>query len=185
MLARDIQKWEYVPLGPFLSKNFATTISPWVVTLDALEPFLIPNVTQNPEPFNYLKDNEPAAYDIQLEVHMKAQEMKKSTLISRTNLKYMYWTMKQQLAHHTISGCNMRPGDLCGSGTISGTEENSYGSLLEISWKGTKSLKLTDSIERKFLQDGDTIEITGFAQGEGYRIGFGSCLGTILPAHSC
>lgn len=169
-------------MGPFSSKNFATTVSPWIVTLDALEPFLVPNVVQNPEPFDYLKDTQPGTYDIQLEVHLKTREMKTYATISRTNFKYMYWNMKQQLAHHTISGCNMRPGDLCGSGTISGPSEDSYGSLLELTWKGTKSLKVTEGIERKFLQDGDTVNITGYAQGEGYRIGFGDCSGTIsLP----
>jgi fumarylacetoacetase len=168
-------------LGPFLSKNFGTTISPWIVTLDALEPFLISNVVQTPEPFDYLKDQHMSTYNIHLEVQLKTQDMKHYTTISRSNFKHTYWTMKQQLAHHTISGCNMNPGDLCGSGTISGPTEDTYGSLLELTWKGTKSLKLAESIERKFLQDGDTVNITGYAQGEDYRVGLGNCIGTILP----
>jgi fumarylacetoacetase len=181
--ARDIQKWEYVPLGPFLAKNFATTISPWVVTLDALDPFRIPNPPQDdPTPLPYLQDKENHAYDIQLEVKIQSQEMNEAFVISKSNLKHMYWNICQQLAHHSITGCNMRPGDLLASGTISGSTPDSYGSMLELSWRGTKPIPLPDGTERKFLQDGDTLTLTGYCQGEGFRVGFGECVGTILPA---
>ncbi|KAF0694356.1 Aste57867_14767 [Aphanomyces stellatus] len=185
--ARDIQKWEYVPLGPFGAKNFGTTISPWVVTLAALEPFRTEpsfGPVQNPEPLPYLLDSNYAkgTYDIHLEVDLKP-ENGDYTAISKSNYKYMYWNMKQQLVHHSITGCSMNPGDLLGSGTISGVAEDSFGSMLELSWQGTKEIPIANGETRKFLKDGDTINIRGFCQGNGYRIGFGDCAGKILPAH--
>jgi len=162
-----------------LGKNFGTTISPWVVTLDALEPFLINGPIQDPAPLLYLKDNVPSAYDIYLEVKMKPDNSDSFKTLTRSNLKYMYWSLKQQLAHHTVNGCNTRPGDLCGTGTISGPTEDSRGSLLEITWNGQNEV---DGIKRKFIEDGDEIVLTGYCQGEGYLVGFGECSGKILPA---
>jgi fumarylacetoacetase len=181
--ARDIQAWEYVPLGPFTAKNFISTISPWVVTLEALEPFRVQSPKQDePKPLPYLQDeNSKAGYDIQLEVALKSPKASAPQVISRSNFKYMYWTMKQQLVHHTVTGCNLRPGDLLGSGTISGPTPDSYGSLLEITWRGSKPLTLETGEERKFLLDGDSLTLSGYCQGEGYRVGFGPCVGTILP----
>ncbi|XP_044294745.1 fumarylacetoacetase [Varanus komodoensis] len=180
--ARDIQKWEYVPLGPFLGKSFGTTISPWVVTMEALMPFALPNPIQNPKPLPYLCDDQPYTFDINLFVAIKGNGMSKPVNICCSNFKYMYWTMKQQLAHHTINGCNLRPGDLLASGTISGPDPESFGSMLELSWKGTKAIDLGNGQSRKFLQDGDEVIITGYCQGNGYRVGFGKCSGKILPA---
>ncbi|KAJ2002446.1 hypothetical protein GGI04_001924 [Coemansia thaxteri] len=182
--ARDIQAWEYVPLGPFLGKNFGTTISPWVVTMDALEPFRVAQPTQDPEPLPYLLGAGAGGYDINLEVHIKPHECSdKSFLLTQSNLKYMYWALRQQLAHHAVSGCNMRPGDLCGTGTISGPTEGSFGSMLELSWSGQRDVALGDSgITRKFIEDRDVIKISGYCQGNGFRIGFGECVGQILPA---
>ncbi|HBG20654.1 MAG TPA: fumarylacetoacetase [Desulfobulbaceae bacterium] len=174
--ARDIQKWEYQPLGPFTAKNFATSISPWVVPLDALEPFRCKGPEQSPLPLPYLQTEGDLAYDIRLEVYLQ------NSRISRSNFKYMYWNINQQLAHHTITGCNVIPGDLMASGTISAPEEGGYGSLLELSWKGTKSIRLENGDQRKFLQDGDTVTLTGWCQGRGYRVGFGEVTGEILPA---
>ncbi|XP_030045697.1 fumarylacetoacetase [Microcaecilia unicolor] len=182
--ARDIQKWEYVPLGPFLGKNFGTSISPWVVPMEALMPFVLPNPVQDPLPLPYLVDDAPYNFDINLSVAIKGKGMTEAATICKSNFKYMYWTMKQQLAHHTISGCNVRPGDLLASGTISGPEPESYGSMLELSWKGTKPISLGGGHVRTFLQDGDEVFLTGFCQGIGYRIGFGCCAGKILPAIS-
>jgi len=180
--ARDLQKWEYVPLGPFTAKNFGTTISPWIVTLEALEPFKVQGPKQeNPEPLPYLKDAAPGGYDIHLSVELQSEQMSSPQVISNTNFKYLYWSMKQQLTHHTVTGCAMSPGDLLGSGTVSGPTDDSLGSMLEISWKGTRSLKLTSGEERKFLQDGDTVTMKAECRGEGYRIGFGSCVGKVLP----
>ncbi|CAF0754411.1 unnamed protein product [Brachionus calyciflorus] len=182
--ARDIQKWEYVPLGPFTAKNFATTISPWVVPMEALMPFVLKGEEQNPKPFSYLQHDDPYTFDVNLEVNLKISELQEERTISRSNFKYMYWTPKQQLAHHTITGCNARPGDLLASGTISGETKDSYGSLLEITWRGKEPI-LFDSegkVKRVFLQDGDTITMKGFCQGNGYRVGFGECSGTVLPA---
>ena len=181
--ARDIQKWEYVPLGPFNGKNFATTISPWIVTLDALEPFVRPASVQEPEVLPYLKDSSPAAYDIHLEVALQPEGSSEAYPLSHTNFLNMYWSMKQQLVHHAVGGCNMRPGDLLGSGTISGPTPDSYGSMLELCWKGTKPIPLPNGQERRFLVDGDTVIMTGYCQSEdGLRIGFGSCIGKVLPA---
>jgi fumarylacetoacetase len=176
--ARDIQRWEYVPLGPFLGKNFASTISPWVVTMEALEPFRLQGPEQTVEVLPYLKYEGPKNYDIKLDVdHIAADGS--TTTICKSNFKYMYWNMCQQLAHHTVNGCNMRIGDLCASGTISGPTEDSYGSLLELSWKGTKPIKLTNGEERKYLQDGDTISLKGGNEVDGHRVGFGECVGKI------
>jgi len=180
--ARDIQQWEYVPLGPFNSKGFATTISPWIVTLDALEPFRTATPEQQPEPLPYLRHAGNHAFDIELEVALRAEGASRATIISRTNFKLMYWSMAQQLAHHTVSGCNTRVGDLMGSGTISGPTADSCGSLLESTWNGQRPLKLEDGGERAFLLDGDEITLRGWCQGEGYRVGFGECVGSILPA---
>ncbi|KAI7693525.1 hypothetical protein SSS_05784 [Sarcoptes scabiei] len=179
--ARDIQKWEYIPLGPFLAKNVGTTISPWVVTMEALEPFKVPNTPQNPEPLPYLCHKDDYNFDINLDVYLKPDGME-SNLICTSNYKYLYWTMKQQLTHHSITGCNIRSGDLLATGTISGPKPNSYGSMLELSWKGTKPLHLNDGvITRTFLQDNDTVLFEGYCQGNGYRVGFGHCDGKLLP----
>jgi fumarylacetoacetase len=180
--ARDIQAWEYVPLGPFLAKNFATSISPWVVTLDALEPFRTAGPVQDPQPLPYLQSKGDWAYDIHLEVHLQTEKMEKPQRISVSNFKYLYWNMLQQLAHHTVNGCNLKPGDLLASGTISGPTPDSYGSMLELAWKGTKPIILPNGEQRAFLQDGDRITMTAWCQGDGYRVGFGEVTGRILPA---
>ncbi len=184
--ARDIQRWEYQPLGPFLSKNFTTSISPWVVTLDALEPFRTSGPTQVPEPLPYLQTPGNGTYDIQLEVQLRTQKMAEQGLepveISCSNFRYLYWNMQQQLAHHTVTGCNLRPGDLLASGTISGPTPDSYGSLLELAWQSTKPILLPDGDTRSFLQDGDSVIFNGWCQADGYRIGFGTLEGTVLPA---
>merc|ERR1712215_211106 len=180
--ARDIQKWEYVPLGPFGAKNLGTSISPWVVTMEALKPFAVPNYIQDPKPLPYLQHQDPYTFDIQLDVAIKPAGASSASPVSQSNFKYMYWTMKQQLAHHTITGCNMRPGDLLASGTISGPESSSYGSMLELSWRGSKMVPLQDGGERKFLQDGDTVIMTGVCKGQKFNIGFGSVVGEVLPA---
>lgn len=179
--ARDIQKWEYVPLGPFLAKNFASSMSPWVVTLDALQPFRTEAPAQNPEVLPYLKEKQRGTYDIELFVDLKPGQHHPVT-ICRSNFKYLYWTMAQQLAHHTVGGCNMQVGDVCASGTISGPTTDSFGSMLELSWKGTKPLVLEDGIERKFLQDGDVVVMRAYCEKEGIRVGFGSVETEILPA---
>jgi len=183
LVARDIQKWEYVPLGPFGGKNFGTTISPWVVTLEALEPFRVPAPTQDPKPLDYLVD--PHAKNDSFDIHLQVTITTKSGqshVLSQSNFKYLYWTAKQQLVHHSITGCNMRPGDLLGSGTISGPTPESYGSLLELCWKGTKPINLPNGEVRRFLLDGDTINLSGFCQNSSVRLGFGPCSGQILPA---
>lgn len=179
--ARDIQSWEYVPLGPFLSKNFASVISPWVVMLDALEPFRCSGPEQQPEVLPYLKYEGERNFDINLEV-LITPEGRSSKSICKSNFKYMYWNMCQQLAHHTVNGCNMRIGDLCGSGTISGADAGSYGSMLELTWKGTKPILMPDSSERKFINDNDTVIMRGFCENEGIRVGFGEVSVKILPA---
>ncbi|MBA4241867.1 MAG: fumarylacetoacetase [Sphingobacteriaceae bacterium] len=179
--ARDIQTWEYVPLGPFLSKNFASTISPWIVTLDALEPFRTKGYVQEPKVFPYLEYTGDKNVDIKLEVAIQP-ENSTETVICNSNYKYMYWTMEQQLAHHTVNGCNVNVGDMMGSGTISGPEPHEYGSMMELSWKGTKPLKLNDGSERKFINDNDTVILRGYCQNEKVRIGFGECKAKLLPA---
>ncbi|WJX22915.1 fumarylacetoacetase [Trifolium repens] len=179
--ARDIQAWEYVPLGPFLGKNFATSISPWIVTLDALEPFACEAPKQDPPPLPYLAEKVSKNYDLSLEVHIKPVDHKDSSIVTRSNLKHLYWTLTQQLAHHTINGCNLRPGDVLGTGTISGPEPEARGCLLELTWNGQNSLSL-NGLDRKFLEDGDEVVLTGYSKGDGYTIGFGTCTGKIVPA---
>jgi fumarylacetoacetase len=179
--ARDIQAWEYVPLGPFLAKNFASSISPWVVTLDALEPFRVEGPVQNPEVFPYLKYNGNKHIDINLEV-LIAPENSDESSVCRSNYRHMYWNMNQQLAHHTVNGCNIREGDMMASGTISGNDETAYGSMLELSWKGSKTIKLNDGSERKFINDFDTVIMRGHAQKDGVRVGFGEVKTKVLPA---
>lgn len=182
--ARDIQRWEYQPLGPFLAKNFATSISPYVVTLDALQPFRTNGPTQDPPPPAYLGNpgGERSTFDIPLEVALKTAKLNSPHVISRSNFKYLYWSMAQQLAHHTVTGCNMKPGDLLASGTISGPTPDSYGSMLELAWRGEKPLTLPSGESRSFLQDGDTLILRAVCQGSGFRVGFGECVGKVLPA---
>jgi fumarylacetoacetase len=180
--ARDIQQWEYVPLGPFQGKAFATSISPWVVTRQALEPFRLRGPEQDPLPLPYLRQTLPNNYDVELEVGVRAASMNGLTGICLTNFKYMYWSSVQQLVHHACCGCAMNIGDLLGSGTISGPEKGQRGSLLEISWNGTEPIELAGGITRTFLEDGDSLVMRGWCQGHGYRVGFGEVEGTILPA---
>jgi fumarylacetoacetase len=179
--ARDIQTWEYVPLGPFLAKNFASTVSPWIVTLEALEPFRCAGYKQVPEVLPYLKYSGDKNIDIKLEAYLKPEKGNEN-LICRSNYRYMYWTMEQQLAHHTINGCNINVGDLMASGTISGPKPEEFGSMLELTWRGTKPIKLDDGSERKFVNDNDTIIIRGYCEKDGMRVGFGECRATVLPA---
>lgn len=181
--ARDIQRWEYVPLGPFLGKSFATTVSPWVVPLDALRPFRCASPRQDPEPLPYLRSDKNQTFDLHLEVSIKTESLSEPETICRSNFKHLYWSMAQQLAHHTVNGCNVRPGDLMASGTISGPTPDSFGSLLELTWRGTKPLQLPNGESRAFLLDGDEVILRGWCQGEGYRIGFGEAAGKILPAY--
>ncbi len=179
--ARDIQRWEYQPLGPFLSKNLATSISPWIVPLEALEPFRTTGPTQDPPPLPYLQSIGNWAYDIQLEVHLQSEQMDSPIPICRSNFRHLYWNMPQQIAHHTITGCNLRPGDLLASGTVSGPEAGNYGSLLELTWRGEKPISLPTGEQRRFLMDGDRVTLTGWCQGDGYRIGFGEVSARLLP----
>lgn len=179
--ARDIQQWEYVPLGPFLAKNFASTISPWIVTMDALEPFRVKGPEQNPAVLPYLAFEGDKNFDIFLEVLLKP-ESAGETVISRSNFKYMYWNVNQQLAHHTVNGCNLQVGDMYASGTISGPSPGSFGSMLELAWNGQRPLVLPDGSERSFVEDGDEIILRGYAQKDGVRIGFGECRAKVLPA---
>lgn len=180
--ARDIQKWEYVPLGPFLAKNFASSMSCWIVTLDALQPFACPTPAQDPEVLSYLQFEGNKSYDIHLEVAIEAPSCPEQ-VVSRSNFKYMYWNMAQQLAHHTVNGCNIRCGDLMGSGTISGPTPDSYGSMLELAWKGTKPIQMPDGSERRFIQDNDTVIMRGHCAQNGIKIGFGEVKSILLPAH--
>lgn len=177
--ARDIQKWEYVPLGPFLAKNFASSISPWIVTLDALEPFRVEGPVQTPKVFEYLEYEGNKHIDINLQVAIQPENTTEK-VVSNSNYKYMYWNMNQQLAHHTINGCNINNGDMMASGTISGNDESAYGSMLEISWKGTKSVKMNDGTERKFILDNDTVIMRGYAEKDGVRVGFGEVVTKVL-----
>lgn len=179
--ARDIQKWEYMPLGPFLGKSFGSVISPWIITLEALEPFRVDGPKQDPPVLPYLKSKGKKSFDIQLEVYLQPGAGEEN-LLCRSNFKYMYWNMAQQLTHQTVNGCNINTGDMYGSGTISGTTPDSFGSMLELSWKGTKPIKLNDGTERKFIQDHDTVIMRGFARNDQLRIGFGESVTTILPA---
>lgn len=179
--ARDIQGWEYVPLGPFLGKNFGSSISPWIVTLDALAPFKVAGTKQVPKVLPYLEFDGDKNYDIDLEVYIQPKNSE-LTKVSHSNFKYMYWNMCQQLAHHTVNGCNVNVGDMMASGTISGPEPHEYGSMLELSWKGTKTIKMEDGTERKFLQDGDKVIMKGYGIKNGVRIGFGEVSSKILPS---
>ncbi|GEP50895.1 fumarylacetoacetase [Flavobacterium noncentrifugens] len=178
--ARDIQKWEYVPLGPFLAKNFATSISPWIVTMDALEPFRIKGPKQNPTPLPYLQQKGKHAYDISLEVSIEP-ENGEAVVVSNSNFKYMYWSMCQQLAHHTSNGCRVNSGDMMGSGTISGPTSDSFGSMLEITWNGKNPIKMKDGTDRKFINDNDSVTIKGFCKNNEVRIGFGEVCTKLLP----
>jgi len=180
--ARDIQKWEYVPLGPFLAKSFGSVISPWIVTMEALQPFRVEGPKQDPPVLPYLKSEGKDNYDIQLEVSLTPDNGAETTLC-RSNYKYLYWSVKQQLAHQTVNGCNIRIGDMYGSGTISGPSPDSYGSMLELSWQGTKPISLNEGGDRKFIHDNDTITMRGHCQNNRLRIGFGECLTKILPAN--
>ena len=180
--ARDIQAWEYQPLGPFQAKAFATSISPWVVTKAALEPFRISTPPREKELLPYLREPGPMLYDIELEVKMRAAGAANASTIARTNYRHMYYSAAQQLAHHASSGCKMNTGDLLGSGTISGPEKDQYGSLLELTWGGKEPLTLATGETRTFIEDGDEMTLVGWAEGDGYRIGFGECTGRIMPA---
>jgi len=182
--ARDIQRWEYVPLGPFGAKNWGTSISPWVVPFEAIEEFRINGPNQvDPTPLPYLQNNNPSFYDINLFAGIKTAKATKLHITTKTNFRFMYWSIKQQTVHHTVTGCNLRPGDLLASGTISGEDPETVGSLLEKTWGGKNSFKIDETgEERTYIQDGDTVVITGYAQGNGYRIGFGEVSGTLLPA---
>jgi fumarylacetoacetase len=179
--ARDIQAWEYVPLGPFLGKSFASSISPWVVPIEALEQFRIEGPAQEPEVLDYLKYDRPGNFDLKLEVYIQP-EGQKASKVTTSNFKYMYWNVAQQLAHHTVNGCNVNVGDVMASGTISGKDETSYGSMLELSWKGTKAVKLETGEERNFIEDGDTVTMRGFGEKDGVRVGFGELSAKVLPA---
>ena len=179
--ARDIQKWEYVPLGPFLGKSFASSISPWIVTLEALEPFKVAGPKQEPDVLPYLQTDRNNNYDVNLEVGITPQGADEQ-IVCRSNFKYMYWSMLQQLAHHTVNGCNVNVGDMMGSGTISGKDENSYGSMLEISWAGSKPVHMNDGSTRVFINDHDTVTMRGFAEKDGVRVGFGKVETKVLPA---
>ena len=179
--ARDIQKWEYVPLGPFLAKNFASSMSPWIVTLDALEPFRTQGPVQDPQPMQYLQQTGKHAYDINLQVAIEPENAKE-TVISNSNFKYMYWSMSQQLAHHTVNGCRVNSGDVMGSGTISGPTPDSFGSMLELTWGGKNPITLNDGTERKFINDGDTVIMRGYCSNKDVRIGFGEVCSKLLPA---
>lgn len=178
--ARDMQKWEYVPLGPFLAKNFASSISPWIVTMDALEPFRVKGPKQEPTPLPYLQQKGKHAYDINLEVYIEPENAE-ATLVSKSNFKYMYWSMSQQLTHHTSNGCRVNSGDMMGSGTISGPTEDSFGSMLELTWGGKNPIKMNDGSERKFINDNDTVTMKGFCQNSSVRIGFGEVSSKLLP----
>ena len=179
--ARDIQRWEYVPLGPFLGKNFASSVSPWIVPLEALKPFRTKGPKQTPPPFEYLNARGARNYDIDLEVAIQAGDAEPA-VVCRSNMRHLYWSMAQQLAHHTINGCNIRVGDLMASGTISGPGPGTYGSMLELSWAGQQPVPLTDGSSRTFLQDGDTVVMRGWSEKPGMRVGFGEVRGKILPA---
>ena len=180
--ARDIQKWEYVPLGPFLAKSFATSISPWIVTMDALEPFRVASPKQNPSPLPYLQQKGKHSFDIQLQVAIQPENAE-PTVISNSNFKYMYWTMSQQLTHHTSNGCRVNSGDMMGSGTISGPTPDGYGSMLELTWGGKNPIQLNDGTTRKFINDNDTVIMKGFCQNGQVRIGFGEVSSKLLPPY--
>jgi fumarylacetoacetase len=179
--ARDLQTWEYKPLGPFLAKSWVTSISPWIIPLEALKPFEVQAPSQSPLPLDYLQETSRKTFDLRLEVYIKTPKLQAPFRLCSTNFRELYWTMQQQLAHQTIAGCNVRPGDLYGSGTISGNTSDAYGSMLELAWNGEKPIELPSGERRSFLEDGDEIIMTGFAQGEGYKVGFGEVRGQLLP----
>jgi len=181
--ARDIQKWEYQPLGPFLSKNFATSISPWVVPVEALEPFRATGPVQEPTPLPYLRMAENESYDICLEVALQTAKARSAEQVSRSNLKYLYWNIAQQVAHHTVTGCNLRCGDLLGTGTVSGPSPDSLGCMLELTQGGKTPIEFGEGESRRFLENHDTVIMTAWCQGDGYRVGFGECRGKVLPSH--
>jgi fumarylacetoacetase len=190
--ARDIQTWEYQPLGPFLAKNFATSISPWVVTLDALEPFRVPPFQRpegDPPPLQYLEHDQDRGIDLNVEVLIATQKMREAGseahLLSRGNFRDMYWTIAQLITHHTSNGCNLRPADLIASGTVSGATKDSRGCLLELTWRGTEPIELPNGETRRFLEDGDEVIMRGWCEREGAtRIGFGECRGVVLPSRA-
>jgi fumarylacetoacetase len=179
--ARDIQRWEYVPLGPFLGKNFASSVSPWIVTLDALEPFRVASPKQSPEPLPYLQFKGLKSFDIHLEVAIQPEDSKE-TVVTRSNFKYMYWNMAQQLAHHSVNGCPINAGDMMGSGTISGPTTDSYGSMLELAWKGERPVKLENGLERVYIEDNDTVVLRGYCKNKNLRIGFGEVRTKLLAS---
>jgi fumarylacetoacetase len=183
--ARDIQAWEYQPLGPFLAKNFATTISPWIVTLDALEPFRVPAFARaegDPAPLPYLAQSAAGGFDITVEVWLRSETMTEPVRLSRGSFRDMYWTIAQLVAHHTSSGCNLRPGDLLASGTVSGPEKESRGSLLELAWRGSQPISLPNGEQRRFLEDGDEVILNAYCERDDLRIGFGECRGRVVGA---
>lgn len=181
--ARDVQRWEYQPLGPFLAKSFATSISPWVVTLDALEPFRVQGPAQEPEVLPHLRQGGPGHFDIRLEVLLRTAKATLPQSITRTNFRELYWSPAQQLAHQSSNGTPLEAGDLYASGTISGTEPGSFGSLLELTWRGTKPIRIEETgEERTFLEDGDVLTMRGYCQGDGFRVGFGEATAEVLPA---
>ncbi len=180
--ARDIQAWEYQPLGPFLAKNFCTSISPWVVTMDALEPFKKPLPAQEPKPLAYLAREKDWTYDIELQVSLQSETMDVPHIITRSNFQNLYWSINQQLAHHTVNGCNVRVGDLLASGTISGAEKFSRGSMLELTWRGKEPLQFPNGETRRFLDDGDVVAMRAWSEKDGVRVGFGQVRGQILPS---
>ncbi|WP_413501476.1 fumarylacetoacetase [Psychrobacter maritimus] len=181
--ARDIQKWEYVPLGPFNAKTFASEVSPWIVTMDALAPFKTSCPTQEPKPLAYLNEKaSDSSFDITLSVELLPENADEATVVCETNFKYMYWSMAQQLTHHTITGCKVEVGDMMGSGTISGPTPDSYGSMLEIAWNATKPFTLKGGETRSFIEDGDTVIMKGYSEKDGIRVGFGEVRGKVLPA---
>lgn len=183
--ARDIQKWEYVPLGPFNAKTFASEVSPWIVTMDALAPFKTACPTQEPKPLAYLNEKDSNnSFDINLSVELLPENSDEATVVCETNFKYMYWSMAQQLTHHTITGCKVEVGDMMGSGTISGPTPDSYGSMLEIAWNATKPVTLKGGETRSFIEDGDTVIMKGYSEKDGIRVGFGEVRGKVLPALS-
>ena len=183
--ARDIQKWEYVPLGPFNAKTFASEVSPWIVTMDALAPFKTACPTQEPKPLAYLNEKDSNnSFDINLSVELLPENSDEATVVCETNFKYMYWSMAQQLTHHTITGCKVEIGDMMGSGTISGPTPDSYGSMLEIAWNATKPVTLKGGETRSFIEDGDTVIMKGYSEKDGIRVGFGEVRGKVLPALS-
>ena len=179
--ARDIQKWEYVPLGPFLGKNFGSSVSPWIITMEALEPFRSASPKQDPKVLPYLEMKKDHNFNINLEAIIETESGVSKT-VSNSNFKHMYWSMAQQLAHHTVNGCNMNVGDMCASGTISGPTPDSYGSMLEISWKGTKPVAMPDGTERRFILDSDSVIMKAFCEKDGQRVGFGEVRSKVLPA---